>query len=598
MVSTGAAKGYIIKGTRVQQPSIAEVILTSITDGVVTLDQAGVISSINPAAAEILGLEPDQVLDQPYGVVFFMQEENDAFNQLLLDLVTSLETRPYAEVPFRRDDGDLRYLALTTALLQEDDRERLGAVLVFKDITAVHKLREQRDELARDLEAKHKELSEAYLKLEERNSDLQESHKRLPWVKLGVGVAALILVLGALYWAWPRSGGGRSVGGIPAPSMGSHAGLRSVKARTGDLRETVSCRGYIEPLITVTVSAQVSGRVEKRFVELGQRVKKGALLMQLSRDEVEPKVRAAEATVLKTRQQVAEMKSWTRRPEFKQAERRVDLAKLELKRKENRLKESERLYKEGIIPRDDLDNARADARRAQADLAESEERVMTVRERGSKDKLRVARLELMNAEAALREAREKLEHTNVRAPSAGVVMRPAGDKDKKDARIPELGDKVSEGQALLAVGVEQPLGVKASVDEVAVRQVRQGQRAVISGPALGGATLKGRVRSVAPQATLEGRVPMFPVMIELQDLPPEKARALRLGMTASVRVVVREQKHAVLVPIVAVKRHDGDESVRVPGPEGPVWRKVRTGLSDAEFIQITEGLAAGQVVLY
>jgi multidrug efflux pump subunit AcrA (membrane-fusion protein) len=65
-----------------------------------------------------------------------------------------------------------------------------------------------------------------------------------------------------------------------------------------------------------------------------------------------------------------------------------------------------------------------------------------------------------------------------------------------------------------------------------------------------------------------------------------------------VRIVVQEQEDAVLVPVVAVSRRGGEEMVRVPGPEGPVWRQVRTGLSEAEFIEIREGLAPGQVVLY
>ena len=579
-----------------QQASTADVILASIADGVITLDQSGVITSLNPAAAEILGLDAEEVLGRTYGEIFFLQEENDAFNQLLLDLITSQETRPYAEVPFKRDDGGLRHLALTTAMLHDGGETRLGAVLAFMDITEVHHLREQRDHLTRELEAKHKELSEAYLELEERNRNLQETQKRAVWMKLGAGALALLLVLGLLIWAWPSGeGSSASLSGLEDAGRGD---LRKFTARLGELRKTVSCRGFIEPLVIVTVSAQVSGRVEKRPVELGQRVAKGDLLMVLSRDEVEPKVRAAEASVLKARQQAAEVESWARRPEFKEAERRLDLARLDLDLKKDRLAENQRLYKEGIIPQDELDTARTDLRRSQASVADAEERLMIVRERGSKDKLRVARLELMNAEAALAEAREKLAHTVVRAPSAGVVMRPPTREKDKSGRMPELGDKVREGDPLLAVGAERPLGVRATVDEVAVRRVHIGQRVLVSGPALGGKPLKGLVRRVDPQAAQESGIPVFPVMIELEGLTPEQASTLRLGMTASVRIVVEENKNAVLVPVVAVKMHQGSEAVRVPGPEGPVYRKVTTGMSSAEFIQIKTGVKAGEVVLY
>jgi HlyD family secretion protein len=271
---------------------------------------------------------------------------------------------------------------------------------------------------------------------------------------------------------------------------------------------------------------------------------------------------------------------------------------LELDLKKDRLQESERLFKEGIIPEDEVDNARTDLRRSQAALAAAEEKLMVVRERGSKDKLRVARLELMNAEAALAEARKKLEHTVVHAPSNGVVMRPPGSDKNKSGRIPDLGDKISEGQALLAVGAERPLGVRATVDEVAVRRVRVGQRTLVSGPALGDPPLEGKVRNVDPQAASENGVPVFPLMIELEGLSPERAGTLRLGMTASVRIVVKESKDTVLVPVVAVKQHQGEEAVRVPGAEEPVWRTVTTGLSSAEFIEIKKGLKPGDKVLY
>jgi HlyD family secretion protein len=579
--------------------STAEVILASIADGVITLDQTGVITSLNPAAAEILGLEADQAVGSTYAELFFLQEENDDFNQLLLDLISTQETKPYAEVPFKRDDGELRHLALTTAMLGGSGEQRLGAVLAFMDITETHSLRKQRDQLSRELESKHKELSEAYMELEERNRNLQETRKRSWWFKAGAGALALLLVLGLLIWVWPHSEGSslQSIDTFDGDDV-SMDRLRSFTARTGSLQKTVSCRGFIEPLVNVTVSAQVSGRVEKRQVELGQRVTKGQLLLVLSKDEVEPKVRAAEAALLKARQQEAEVRSWARRPEFKEAERSLDLAKLDLRLKKDRLEESERLYKEGIIPEDELDNARTDLRRTQAAAAAAEERLMVVRERGSKDKLRVARLDLLNAEAALAEARKKLENTVVRAPSGGVVMRPPGKDKGKSGRMPELGDKVSEGKALLAVGAERPLGVRATVDEVAVRRVRVGQKALVSGPALGNPPLEGWVRNVDPQAASENGVPVFPLMIELDGLSPERAGTLRLGMTASVRIVVTESKDAVLVPVVAVKQHDGSEAVMMPGTDGPEWRPVTTGLSSAEFIQIKKGVKAGEKVLY
>lgn len=130
------------------------------------------------------------------------------------------------------------------------------------------------------------------------------------------------------------------------------------------------------------------------------------------------------------------------------------------------------------------------------------------------------------------------------------------------------------------------------VDEVEVRQTRVGQKA------LGGRQIEEVVRSVAPQAEKVKALPSFPVMIELKPLPPELARQMRLGISASVNIVVKEAKKTVLVPIVAVARRGQGEAVRVEDNKEVRWLPVTTGLSDREFVQITKGIEVGQVVLY
>jgi Membrane-fusion protein len=164
--------------------------------------------------------------------------------------------------------------------------------------------------------------------------------------------------------------------------------------------------------------------------------------------------------------------------------------------------------------------------------------------------------------------------------------------------LPDLGDKVNEGQALMAVGADQPLGVQTAVDEVEVRRIHQGQKALVSGQALGNKPLAGVVRSVEPQAIRENQIPVFPVMIGLLPLEPDVAQSLRLGMSAAVRIVVQEAKGAVLVPIVAVSEHEGGYAVKLEKEGKAVWQPVKTGISGHEFVEIKEGFKPGDIVLY
>lgn len=346
------------------------------------------------------------------------------------------------------------------------------------------------------------------------------------------------------------------------------------------------------------MTSEVAGKVTVRKADLGAHVAKGDILFMLNPAELLPKVRQAEAAALEARQTFNELNSWKDRPEFKQAQRALELARMDTERKKSRVEENERLFKAGIIPKNDLIDSRNDYRRAMAELASAEERLFTATEKASKGRVTVARLKLLNAETEMKELQAKLDATVVRAPASGVVMLPAtGEKDKQ-SRIPEMGEKVNEGQALVVLGADQPLGVRTMVDEVAVRKIKVGQKALVSGHALP-QTFEGAVRAVAPQAEISNRVPVFPVIVELNHLPQDKASEVRLGMSASVRIVVTEVKDTVRLPVLAVAEHNGKPAVRLRDADGQYkWQEVKTGVSDRNFVQVISGVEAGQEVYF
>lgn len=333
-------------------------------------------------------------------------------------------------------------------------------------------------------------------------------------------------------------------------------------------------------------------------MELGQRVQKGQLLYRLDQGQVLPKVRDAQASLLKAEERLSEVQDWTRRPEFKQAVRARDLAEMELKRKKRLAVDTEGLAKSGIIPRNDLDNARADLVRAESELASAMERLTTTREKGSPQKLKIARLERLNAQAALQEAQTKLENTTVLAPAAGVAMRPKSKENQQSLDLPEQGSTVTEGQELLLIGADQPLGVKARISEASVRKIRLGQKTMVTLHALKGRPLAGKVTSIAPEAVLSQGRAEFPVVVELARLKPAVVQGIRVGMSASVRIITNEAEGAVKLPIVALSHRPGGPAVRIRQDKKLIWQPVTIGLSDHEFVQIIKGLKPGQTVWF
>ena len=117
--------------------TLSSVIIESMSNGVVVLDFKGHITHINPAGLDILGLKFEETRDRTYAELFMDAPENDEFNDILLSGIQDKETRLHREVVFRRNDGRLIDLAVTTSFLRLESGKWKdeGIVVVFKDIT-------------------------------------------------------------------------------------------------------------------------------------------------------------------------------------------------------------------------------------------------------------------------------------------------------------------------------------------------------------------------------------------------------------------------------------------------------------------------------
>jgi len=117
--------------------TITATILESMNDGVLVIDFNGRIVFANRAAGDLLQLELCEIAEKNYTELFMSEKENDAFNDILFNGIQERETRVYCEAPFRRSDGKLIDMAVTTSFLLNKAKsgEDEGIVVVFKDIT-------------------------------------------------------------------------------------------------------------------------------------------------------------------------------------------------------------------------------------------------------------------------------------------------------------------------------------------------------------------------------------------------------------------------------------------------------------------------------
>lgn len=123
--------------SEVHSTPLYENILANMADGVISLDLDGHITTFNASAGRMLGMDPAQVVGQPYAAVFFVEPGFDDFNELVLKAIYESEATHSQQV-LVQVEGEERWLLMSTTFLRAGSQmheRKLGVIVVFSDIT-------------------------------------------------------------------------------------------------------------------------------------------------------------------------------------------------------------------------------------------------------------------------------------------------------------------------------------------------------------------------------------------------------------------------------------------------------------------------------
>jgi PAS domain S-box-containing protein len=122
---------------------VYEHIIESMNDGVITIDNSGTITTVNPSAARILEMKKEDILNRKYSQVFIQHPENDDFNQTVLDAVYKSFVSHHKICSYYTGQST-KTLFVTTSLLKiniDNETKTVGINVVFSDITELQQLR-------------------------------------------------------------------------------------------------------------------------------------------------------------------------------------------------------------------------------------------------------------------------------------------------------------------------------------------------------------------------------------------------------------------------------------------------------------------------
>ena len=363
--------------------------------------------------------------------------------------------------------------------------------------------------------------------------------------------------------------------------------LKKVKVSRMDLRRTVVSSGTVRPQVgaKVKVGSRVSGKVEKLFVQVGDIVKKGQVVAIIEHDDLDAKLRQAEARVVAARTRLNNILATVPKEiskeeaNIREIKAKLALAKLEYKRRKS-------LLSQDFVAREDVDKARKEVKVLEAQLASSRQQLLYLKSKFVEDQ-KLARAQIREAEAALEIAKINRGYATIRAPMAGIVASVSTQEGETVAA------SLNAPTFITLIDLSR-LQVDDFVDETDIGNVRIGQDATFTVDTYPEKIFHGKVDAIHPAATIQENVVYYDVVIKILD---EYENLLRPEMTANVTIIIDVLKNVLAVPTEAIARQGKKEFVAVSKNGGFEKREIVTGIIDGDFVEVKEGLKENETVI-
>ena len=201
---------------------------------------------------------------------------------------------------------------------------------------------------------------------------------------------------------------------------------------------------------------------------------------------------------------------------------------------------------------------------------------------------------LRSAEISMQNQQDNMSNYTITSPISGTII-------EKDAK---QGDALTSGSTLCVIYDLSYLEMVINVDELQIGALSVGQKVQITADAVADKTYVGTVTRVSMKGSSSGGTTTYPITIRIDDTD-----GLRPGMNANAEIVVAEANNALVVPNAAVirsgyvlvskKSPSAAYAVEdMDAPEGYVYVKVETGVSDDSYTEIKSGLKEDDTVAY
>jgi len=353
----------------------------------------------------------------------------------------------------------------------------------------------------------------------------------MKWFGLTVIIVFLVYIA-VRYQYW------RSTSMVATAAASENARVKT-KVERRDIVQYVYGRGEIRAPLTTEVKSEINGLVTNVSVTAGDSVKKGDLLVELDKSELESQIN--------------------------EAAYQIEASKLHAENTKLDWGREQQLFDAKLVSQKEFDQVKMDMELAMNQLNIDTAHVETLR--------------------------RQLAKTSILAPRTGTVLK----IDVQEGMVIIGAGSVSNGTSLMTITDLSQLEVDANVDEFDVAQLQVGMPVYITLDSIPDLKLEGKIKFISPLAVANGTdqsIHVFPVVVSLETTD----RRMKVGLTANLAIPVSHVDRALSLPISMVVEDENTSFVYVRDKDTIIRKDIKVGINDNEYVEIKSGLKEGDEI--
>lgn len=376
----------------------------------------------------------------------------------------------------------------------------------------------------------------------------------------------------------------------PEPTVG----VQVVPVKKATIEQTVASEAILFPLAQSAIVPKITAPVKAFYVNRGSKVHEGQLLAKLENRDLAAAAEDNQGAYDQAQAAYAIATASTLPEEIQKAQGDTKAAKLALEAEQKLYDSRQDLYRQGALPRKDLDQATVSLAQARTQYEIAQHHLDALMAGGKQEEIKSAKGQLQSAKGKYLGAAAQLNYSEIRSPINGVVTdRPL-----------YPGEMAAAGSPLLTVMDTSSVVARAHIPQDQAALLKLGSKATIILPG----AVTGGVSGKAPAEddAIEGKVTVVSPALDPNSTTVEvwvQARnpngRLRPGTSVKISMLARTVPNALVIPAAAVlTAPDGTSYVMVAGSDTRAHQKtVKTGIRQADQVQILDGLAEGDRVV-